>query len=88
MKDYLPVSPLHFLDCRQLLYMVDVGDAYGKLPTAPEPLNHAQMVECHGCEEDLGAVGVAELPGEQPPELAIIEEMRTDLDPAEDFCVG
>lgn len=47
--------------------------AYGELPAAPEPLNHSQMVECHGCEEHFGAVGITELPCQQSPELTIVE---------------
>lgn len=62
-------------------------DAYAELPAAPEPLNHAQLVECHDCEQNFGTVGIAELPGEQPPELTIVEQVRADLDPAEDLRV-
>lgn len=36
----------------------------------------------------MGTIGIAKLPGEETPELGIVDEMRADLDPAEDFGVG
>lgn len=61
---------------------------YPELPAPPEPFNGAQLVERHGGEEHLGAVGVACLPREQPPELGVVGEVRVDLDPDKVFGVG
>ena len=61
--------------------------AYCKLLTTPESLDHAQMVEGHGGEQHLCTVGVAYLPCEQPPELPIVEEMWSCLNPEEVFRV-
>lgn len=66
-----------------------LGDtAYSELATPPQPFNDAELVEGHGSEEDLGAVGVAELPGEQAPELPVVEDMWPDADPEEVLSVG
>lgn len=81
MKDYLPVSPCMAWRCVAI-------EAYGELPAAPETLNDSQLIEGHGCKDDLGAVGVAELPCEEAPYLPIVEQVRPGLDPEVVFGVS
>ena len=63
-------------------------EAYCEFAGAPEALDHAELVEGHGGEEHFGAVCVAELPGEEAPELVVLEDVWADLDPAEVLGVG
>lgn len=47
--------------------------AYSELPATPKTFDHAELVEGHGGEQHLGAVGVCELPCQEAPVLPVVQ---------------
>lgn len=56
-----------------LLSLSSGGEAYGEFSTTPQSFYYSELIECHTCEQDFGAVGVAYLPREEAPELVVGE---------------
>lgn len=63
---------------RTLAYEKGNGKPHDKLPTPPQPLHDAQLVQRDGGEEDFGRVDVAQWPGQQAPPLAVLEQVVAD----------
>ncbi|EAQ86922.1 hypothetical protein CHGG_08175 [Chaetomium globosum CBS 148.51] len=53
---------------------------YSVFPGTPLHLNDAEVVQRHGSKEHFGRVGIAQLPYQRPPCLAVLQDVRPDRD--------
>lgn len=60
---------------------------YHKLPPTPEPLDDPQLIQRQPGEQHLRGIGVHQLPCEQSPELAVVDDVGSDGEPEEVFGI-
>lgn len=56
------------------------GRAYSRLPSAPQPLYHPQLIHRHASEQHFRRVCVRESPCQKPPPLSVLPEMWIRLE--------
>ena len=79
-------------DCFCVSFLVDPNHrmsrhlglgTYGELPRPPQSLNDAQVVQQHHGEQQLRRIGIAPLPDQQPPWLAVppddLQQRRVEI---------